>query len=197
MAGSSQGAQTTTAAGSSAAATHLEQGKNTQKKSIEVRLFEEHEKRIRLLLTMETYIKSILVLMQRDESSASPTSGVMGGGTDDAEMAADVAEGECRRDACSISVAAASPTSSSAAITSDKKETKPLPVNEQSEVKTDVSESHNSPNKAHTSKPLAKEQELNSITHVNPLTAAQPKTTTTPTPTISAATAAALHSQQI
>uniref|UniRef100_A0A1A9ZZN0 ubiquitinyl hydrolase 1 n=1 Tax=Glossina pallidipes TaxID=7398 RepID=A0A1A9ZZN0_GLOPL len=42
--------------------------KNSNKKTAEDRLLAEHEKRIKLLLTMETYIKSILALMQKDEN---------------------------------------------------------------------------------------------------------------------------------
>lgn len=55
--------------------TSLSTQKNVNKKTAEDRIIEEHEKRIKLLLTMESYIKSILTLMQKDEASSPTASG--------------------------------------------------------------------------------------------------------------------------
>lgn len=187
--------------GASTTATAVEQSKSIQKKSTEVRLYEEHEKRIKLLLTMETYIKSILVLMQRDECSTSPTPATTGGG-DESETTADVSEAACKR-GTSIAVAPTTPSPSSGSAgnktdsTPDKSEEKTLRCEEQNDAKAgDSSDSHNSPTKLHTSKASDKE-ESDVATNANPIATTQPTTTMTPTPTISAATAAALHSQQI
>ena len=60
----------TTSLAAKAANTTCATPKNINKKTAEDRLLEEHEKRIKLLLTMETYIKSILILMQKDESNS-------------------------------------------------------------------------------------------------------------------------------
>uniref|UniRef100_A0A1I8NBN6 ubiquitinyl hydrolase 1 n=1 Tax=Musca domestica TaxID=7370 RepID=A0A1I8NBN6_MUSDO len=62
------------AALSSAAYASINSEKNSTKKTADERLMDEHEKRIKLLLTMETYIKSILILMQKEESN-SPNAG--------------------------------------------------------------------------------------------------------------------------
>ncbi|XP_036323922.1 ubiquitin carboxyl-terminal hydrolase puf isoform X1 [Rhagoletis pomonella] len=194
-------AASTTVAASAAAATLVEQCKSIQKKPAEVRLFEEHEKRIKLLLTMETYIKSILVLMQRDESCTSPTSATVSGAAADSETGADGPEISSKK-STNASVAATSIMSppESIATTSDtppaKNEDKLLHCSEKSDVKGDASNSHQSPANTHTSTTSTKDDN-NSATNPNTIAASQPTTTTTPTPTISAATAAALHSQQI
>ncbi|XP_075147597.1 ubiquitinyl hydrolase 1 puf [Haematobia irritans] len=62
---------TSAAAAAAAAATNCKQTeKNTNKKAADDRIMDEHDKRIKLLLTMETYIKSILILMQKEESNS-------------------------------------------------------------------------------------------------------------------------------
>ncbi|XP_061387828.1 ubiquitin carboxyl-terminal hydrolase puf [Musca vetustissima] len=58
-----------TSAAAAAAALNSATYGNT-KKTADERLMDEHEKRIKLLLTMETYIKSILILMQKEESNS-------------------------------------------------------------------------------------------------------------------------------
>lgn len=176
--------------------TAVEQSKNIQKKPTEVRLYEEHEKRIKLLLTMETYIKSILVLMQRDECSTSPTLAASGVG-DESETTADVLEVACKR-SMSIAVAPTTPSPSSGSAgtrtdsTPDKSEENTLRCKEQSDVKGgDSNDSYNSPTKVNINKVLDK-GERDFTANANPIATAP-----APTPTISAATAAALHSQQI
>ncbi|XP_073817891.1 ubiquitinyl hydrolase 1 puf [Musca autumnalis] len=63
------------AAAAAAASNSSAYDKNPTKKSADERLMDEHEKRIKLLLTMETYIKSILILMQKEESNSPNNAG--------------------------------------------------------------------------------------------------------------------------
>ncbi|XP_067617273.1 ubiquitin carboxyl-terminal hydrolase puf [Eurosta solidaginis] len=189
-----------------AAETVAEQYKNMQKKPVEMRILDEHEKRIKLLLTMETYIRSILVLMQRDESSNSPTSVDQGGGGDDSEMAAYIAEITCRAD-MTASTDAPSPSSSPSSATATKKSTKAMCYKENVDTRGESNNNGICPNKSNTittTTTMAMHKDDNNATTTTTITdtnanttSSQLTTTTNPTPSISAVTAAALHSQQI